>query len=67
MRVTDLKYFSILMGELNYLLALTLQGNFIDDDMIKWLTSGLISNHTLRYLDLSNNKITEKGYGYNYI
>ena len=61
MRISDLKMFSVAMGDLNYLLSLTLQGNFIDDDMIKWLVSGLISNHTLRYLDLSNNKITEKG------
>ena len=61
MRVNDLKQFSCMMGDLNYLLSLTLQGNFIDDEMLKWLISGLISNHTLRYLDLSNNKITEKG------
>lgn len=62
MRMSDLKQFSVSIGDLSYLLSLTLQGNFIDDDMLKWLVPGLISNHTLRYLDLSNNKITEKGY-----
>jgi len=40
---------------------LTLQGNFLDDEMMKWLVSGLITNHTIRNLDLSNNKITDKG------
>jgi Leucine-rich repeat (LRR) protein len=61
MRMVDLKQFSLALGELNYLLNLTLQGNFIDDEMIDWLVPGLITNHTLRNLDLSNNKITDKG------
>lgn len=61
LRVPDLKKFSILMSDLSYLLSLSLQGNIIDDDMIKWLVSGLICNHTLRCLDLSHNNITEKG------
>jgi hypothetical protein len=61
MRMIDLKQFSLALGELNYLLNLTLQGNFIDDEMVDWLVPGLITNHTLRNLDLSNNKITDKG------
>jgi len=62
MRFTDMKKFAIAIGELDYILNVSLQGNFIDDEMIKWLSTGLITNHTLRYLDLSNNKITEQGY-----
>ena len=61
MQMGDLKQFSISLGELNYLLSLTLQGNYIDDEMVTWLVSGLICNHTLRSLDLSNNKISDKG------
>ena len=56
-----MKKFSLAIGELDYLLNVSLQGNFIDDEMLKWLSTGLITNHTLRYLDLSNNKITEQG------
>jgi Leucine-rich repeat (LRR) protein len=59
--MVDLKHFSISLNNLNYLLSLTLQGNFLDDDMIIWLASGLISNHSIRILDLSNNKITDSG------
>ena len=62
--MVDLKQFSISLGELNYLLSLTLQGNYIDDEMVTWLVSGLICNHTLRNLDLSNNKISDKGYAF---
>jgi len=62
MRFTDMKKFAIAIGELDYILNISLQGNFIDDEMIKWLSTGLITNHTLRNLDLSNNKITEQGY-----
>ncbi len=61
MQMSDLKTFSISLGELNYLLNLTLQGNLIDDEMCTWLVSGLICNHTLRSLDLSNNRISNKG------
>jgi hypothetical protein len=61
MKVPDLKKFSLLMGDLSYLLSLSLQGNIIDDDMVKWLVAGLITNHTLRYLDLSSNKISDQG------
>jgi hypothetical protein len=61
MRFTDMKKFAIAIGELDYILNVSLQGNFIDDEMIKWLSTGLITNHTLRYLDLSNNRITEQG------
>jgi hypothetical protein len=56
-----MKLFSLNLSEMNYLLSLTLQGNFIDDEMVKWLTAGLISNNTIRYLDLSNNYITDTG------
>lgn len=61
MRFADMKKFAIALGELDYILNVSLQGNFIDDEMIKWFSTGLITNHTLRYLDLSNNRITEQG------
>lgn len=61
MRFSDMKKFAIAIGELDYILNVSLQGNFIDDEMIKWLSTGLITNHTVRYLDLSNNRITEQG------
>jgi hypothetical protein len=61
MRFSDMKKFAIALGELDYILNISLQGNFIDDEMIKWLSTGLITNHTLRYMDLSNNRITEQG------
>ena len=51
----------MLITDLSYLLLLTLWGNLVDDEMIKWLVPGLITNQTLRELDLSSNKITEKG------
>jgi hypothetical protein len=60
-RLNDMKLFSLNLSEMNYLLSLTLQGNFIDDEMLRWLTAGLISNTTIRYLDLSNNYITDTG------
>jgi Ran GTPase-activating protein (RanGAP) involved in mRNA processing and transport len=56
-----LKKFCILITDLSYFLSLTLQGNLVDDEMIKWLVPGLITNQTLRELDLSSNKITQKG------
>lgn len=61
MRIPDLKRFCIAITELSYFLSLTLQGNLVDDEMIKWLVPGLISNQTLRYLDLSSNRISENG------
>ena len=61
MRIPDLKKFCILITDLSYFLTLSLQGNLVDDEMIKWLVPGLITNQTLRHLDLSNNKITGKG------
>ncbi len=64
MRFTDMKKFAVAIGELDYIMNVSLQGNFIDDEMMKWLSTGLITNHTLRYLDLSNNKISEEGYFY---
>ena len=60
-RIPDLKKFCILITDLSYFLSLTLTGNLVDDEMIKWLVPGLITNQTLRELDLSSNKITEKG------
>jgi len=61
MRIPDLKKFCILITDLSYFLTLSLQGNLVDDEMIKWLVPGLITNQTLRNLDLSNNRITGKG------
>ena len=61
MRIPDLKKFCILITDLAYFLNLSLQGNLVDDEMIKWLVPGLITNQTLRHLDLSNNRITGKG------
>ena len=61
MRIPDLKKFCILITDLSYFLSLSLQGNLVDDEMIKWLVPGLIMNQTLRNLDLSNNRITGKG------
>lgn len=61
MRIPDLKKFCVLVTELSYFLSLSLQGNLVDDEMIKWLVPGLIANQTLRYLDLSSNQITERG------
>ncbi len=61
MRIPDLKRFCLSITELSYFLSLTLQGNLVDDEMIRWLVPGLIANQTLRYLDLSSNKISEKG------
>jgi hypothetical protein len=61
MRIPDLKKFCVLITDLSYFLTLSLQGNLVDDEMIKWLVPGLITNQTLRHLDLSNNRITGKG------
>ena len=61
MRIPALKKFCILITDLSYFLTLSLQGNLVDDEMIKWLVPGLITNQTLRHLDLSNNRITGKG------
>ena len=55
MRIPDLKKFCILITDLSYFLSLSLQGNLVDDEMIKWLVPGLIMNQTLR------NRITGKG------
>ena len=56
-----MKIFSLALADMNYLLSLTLQGNLLDDEMIRWLSLGLISNYTIRFLDLSNNYITCTG------
>ena len=61
MRIPSLKYFCLKIKDLNYLTSLTLQGNFVDEEMIMWLSSGLISNSTISYLNLSNNQINCKG------
>ena len=61
MRIPELKLFVMAMKDMNYLIDLSLQGNFIDEEMIKWLVSGLISCHTISYLDLSHNQINDNG------
>lgn len=55
MRINSIKYLSIRLKDMNYLLDLNLQGNFLDDEIIKWLVPGLISNQSISYLNLSNN------------
>ena len=62
MRIPDLKLFALSMKDLTNLSLLTFQGNFMDEEMMKWLVSGLISNHSVRFLDLSNNQINDNGY-----
>lgn len=60
-RVPDLKNFCLLIPNLKNFKSLSLQGNLVDDEMIKCLVPGLISNPILEDLDLSNNHITEQG------
>mmetsp|Transcript_5236 Transcript_5236/g.9253 ORF Transcript_5236/g.9253 Transcript_5236/m.9253 type:complete len:465 (-) Transcript_5236:13-1407(-) len=43
------------------LTTLILPCNLIDDDLLRLLMTGLISNHTITHLDLSHNKITNHG------
>lgn len=62
MRIPDLKVFALAMKDMNHLIELVIQGNFIDEEMIKWLNAGLISNHTVQMLDLSNNQLDDKAY-----
>lgn len=61
MRIPELKLLSLAMKDMNCLIDLTLQGNFLDEEMMKWLISGLISNHTIVFLNLSNNHINDNG------
>ena len=61
MRVPELKLFVINMKDMTYLQDLSLQHNFIDEEMTKWLVIGLISNYSIMNLDLSNNQINDNG------
>jgi hypothetical protein len=61
MRIPELKLFAMSMKDMNCLIDLTLQGNFIDEEMIKWLVSGLISNQSIIFLNLANNQINDQG------
>jgi len=61
MRISELKYFALAMKDMNYLVDLSLQGNLMDEEMIKWLVAGLNSNQTILYLNLSNISSMMKG------
>ena len=44
-----------------YVCLSILQGNLIDDDLVRMLMTGLVKNSTITYLDVSHNKITNHG------
>jgi hypothetical protein len=44
------------------LLSLKLQGNMIDDDLFRFIVSGLNLNNSLIELDFSHNLISDEGF-----
>lgn len=61
MKISDANHLSRALMVTPNLTTLVLQGNLIDDDLLRMLTTGLINNESITHLDMSHNKITNHG------
>jgi Leucine-rich repeat (LRR) protein len=61
MKMSDAKNFATCLRTCQNLTYLSLPGNLIDDDLAGILQKGLMINKTITQLDLSHNKIGERG------
>eukprot|EP00903_Cladosiphon_okamuranus_P010296 g9745.t2 len=61
MKISDANCLAKAIQATETLASLVLQGNLIDDDLMRMLMTGLIRNSTITYLDVSHNKITNHG------
>lgn len=61
MKISDAQSLARCIKSTNILTTLSLPCNLIDDELLRMLASGLISNKTVTSLDLSHNKITNHG------
>jgi len=60
-KMSDTTSLARCLKETHTLTTLALPSNLIDDDLLRMLMSGLVSNETVTSLDLSHNKITNHG------
>ncbi|CAN0023881.1 unnamed protein product, partial [Ectocarpus sp. 12 AP-2014] len=61
MKISDANCLAKAIQATQTMASLVLQGNLIDDDLMRMLMTGLIRNSTITYLDVSHNKITNHG------
>ncbi|CAM9880866.1 unnamed protein product [Ectocarpus sp. 4 AP-2014] len=61
MKISDANCLAKAIQGTQTMASLVLQGNLIDDDLMRMLMTGLIRNSTITYLDVSHNKITNHG------
>jgi hypothetical protein len=61
MKISDATNLAKTFESTQMLSTLILCGNMIDDDLLRMLMTGLIRNHTVTYLDLSHNRISNHG------
>ena len=61
MKIKDASSLAKVFDTTETLTTLIMQGNMIDDDLLRMLMTGLIRNNTITHLDVSHNKITNHG------
>ena len=61
MKIKDASSLAKVFDTSETLTTLIMQGNMIDDDLLRMLMTGLIRNNTITHLDVSHNKITNHG------
>lgn len=61
MKISDASTLAKLFERTQTLTTLIMEGNMIDDDLLRVLMTGLIKNSTITHLNVSHNKITNHG------
>jgi hypothetical protein len=61
MKISDASTLAKLFERTQTLTTLIMEGNMIDDDLLRVLMTGLIKNNTITHLNISHNKITNHG------
>lgn len=61
MKLSDCRSLARCLEYCEALVRLDLRGNFLDDDKLRMLASGLINNLSVVHLDLSHNRIADRG------
>ena len=61
MKLSDCRSLARCLEYCETLVSLDLSGNLLDDDKLRMLASGLVTNLSVVHLDLGNNKIADRG------